>query len=85
VLSRQQLLDQVWTDATCGDRVVDTHVSNLRKKIEGEPGRAAVISRACAHGVSLRWINYMETLRNLTRRRVLAETSPLRIREGGQL
>ena len=34
VLSRQQLLDQVWTDATCGDRVVDTHVSNLRKKIE---------------------------------------------------
>jgi two-component system alkaline phosphatase synthesis response regulator PhoP len=38
VLSRQQLLDQVWTDATCGDRVVDTHVSNLRKKIEEKPG-----------------------------------------------
>ncbi len=37
VLSRQQLLDQVWTDATCGDRVVDTHVSNLRKKIEEKP------------------------------------------------
>jgi DNA-binding response OmpR family regulator len=37
VLSRQQLLDQVWTDATCGDRVVDTHVSNLRKKIEENP------------------------------------------------
>jgi two-component system alkaline phosphatase synthesis response regulator PhoP len=37
VLSRQQLLDLVWTDATCGDRVVDTHVSNLRKKIEEQP------------------------------------------------
>jgi DNA-binding response OmpR family regulator len=37
VLSRQQLLDQVWADATCGDRVVDTHVSNLRKKIEEKP------------------------------------------------
>ena len=37
VLSRQQLLDQVWADVTCGDRVVDTHVSNLRKKIELDP------------------------------------------------
>lgn len=37
VLSRQQLLDQVWTDSNCGDRVVDTHVSNLRKKIEENP------------------------------------------------
>ena len=37
VLSRQQLLDQVWTNVTCGDRVVDTHVSNLRKKIEPDP------------------------------------------------
>jgi DNA-binding response OmpR family regulator len=37
VLSRQQLLDQVWSDVSCGDRVVDTHVANLRKKIEPEP------------------------------------------------
>ena len=37
VLSRQQLLDKVWTDTACGDRVVDTHVSNLRKKIEENP------------------------------------------------
>jgi DNA-binding response OmpR family regulator len=37
VLSREQLLDKVWTDTTCGDRVVDTHVSNLRKKIEKDP------------------------------------------------
>ena len=37
VLSRQQLLDKVWSDANCGDRVVDTHISNLRKKIEETP------------------------------------------------
>src|SRR5207248_1013080 len=37
VLTRQQLLDQVWTDVNCCDRVVDTHVSNLRKKIEENP------------------------------------------------
>jgi DNA-binding response OmpR family regulator len=39
VLSREHLLDQVWTDSTCGDRVVDTHVSNLRKKIEPDPAQ----------------------------------------------
>ena len=34
VLSRRQLLDEVWGDVHTGDRVVDTHVANLRKKIE---------------------------------------------------
>jgi DNA-binding response OmpR family regulator len=37
VLSRQQLLDQVWAGTHCGDRVVDSHVANLRKKIEPDP------------------------------------------------
>ena len=37
LLSRQQLLDAVWPDANCVERVVDTHVSNLRRKIEPEP------------------------------------------------
>ena len=37
VLTREQILDAVWTDATCSDRVVDTHVANLRKKIEKNP------------------------------------------------
>ena len=37
VLSQEQLLDQVWTGTNCGDRVVDTHVANLRKKIEPDP------------------------------------------------
>jgi DNA-binding response OmpR family regulator len=39
VLSRDQLLDQVWAGIECGVRVVDTHVSNLRKKIEPEPAQ----------------------------------------------
>ena len=38
VLNRQQLLDRVWGEATfITERVVDTHVANLRKKIEPEP------------------------------------------------
>ena len=37
VLSRQRLLDDVWADATCIERVVDTHISNLRRKIEPNP------------------------------------------------
>jgi DNA-binding response OmpR family regulator len=39
VLSRDQLLDKVWAGTECGERVVDAHVSNLRKKIEPEPVR----------------------------------------------
>ena len=37
VLTREQILDAVWTDTSCSDRVVDTHVANLRKKIESNP------------------------------------------------
>ena len=38
VLSRQQLLDKVWgRDVYVTDRVVDTHIGNLRKKIEVDP------------------------------------------------
>ncbi len=38
VLSRQQLLDKVWGPGTfVTDRVVDTHVGNLRRKIEADP------------------------------------------------
>jgi len=40
VLSRQQLIDAAWgPDTSITDRVVDTHVLNLRKKIEPEPAR----------------------------------------------
>ena len=51
VLSRQQLLDLVWTDTHCGDRVVDSHVANLRKKIEPEPSTPR-------HLVSVRSLGY---------------------------
>jgi len=43
VLSREQILDAVWTDATCTDRVVDTHVANLRKKMEKNPSEPAYL------------------------------------------
>ena len=37
-LSRNKLLDQVWGRETfVTDRVVDTHITNLRKKIESKP------------------------------------------------
>jgi DNA-binding response OmpR family regulator len=40
VLSRQQLIDAAWgRDTFITDRVVDTHVLNLRKKIEPVPFR----------------------------------------------
>ncbi len=40
VLNRQQLLDRVWGPATyVTERVVDTHIGNLRKKIEPDPKR----------------------------------------------
>jgi len=40
VLNRQQIIDAAWgPDTSITDRVVDTHVLNLRKKIEPEPSR----------------------------------------------
>ena len=39
VLSRDQLLNEAWGPGTfLTDRVIDTHVLNLRKKIEPQPG-----------------------------------------------
>jgi two-component system alkaline phosphatase synthesis response regulator PhoP len=40
VLNRQQIIDAAWgPDTAITDRVVDTHVLNLRKKIEPVPAR----------------------------------------------
>ncbi len=51
-LSRAALLDQVWGPGTfVTDRVVDTHIANLRKKIEPEPGEPRYL-------VSVRGIGY---------------------------
>lgn len=45
VLSREQLLEQVWGVDYYGDeRVVDVHIGRLRKKIEADPAQPDLIS-----------------------------------------
>ena len=52
VLSRQQLLDHVWgRDIFITDRVVDTHVGNLRRKLEADPDKPVFL-------VSVRGVGY---------------------------
>jgi DNA-binding response OmpR family regulator len=52
VLTRAQLLDDIWGSAThVTDRVIDTHIANLRKKIEDDPA-------APRHLSSVRGIGY---------------------------
>ena len=52
VLTRERLLDEVWGHATfVTDRAVDTHVTNLRKKIEPEPANPRYV-------VSVRGVGY---------------------------
>ena len=52
VLTRDQLLDEVWgRDSSPGDRVVDNHVMNLRRKIETHPDEPRYV-------ISLRGMGY---------------------------
>ncbi len=52
VLSRSRLLDLVWGSGTfVADRVVDTHITNLRKKLEPTPARPRYL-------VSVRGVGY---------------------------
>ena len=52
VLSREQMIQQAWGEGTyIGDRVVDTHVLNLRKKIEPVPSQPKYL-------VSVRGLGY---------------------------
>ena len=52
VLSRQQLLDQVWGRGVfVTDRVVDTHIGNLRKKVEANAEQPVYV-------VSVRGVGY---------------------------
>ena len=45
VLSREQMIRQVWEyDYYGDDRVVDVHVGRLRKKIEDEPANPTLIT-----------------------------------------
>jgi two-component system, OmpR family, alkaline phosphatase synthesis response regulator PhoP len=62
VLTRAQLLDDVWGRGThVTDRVVDNQVTNLRKKIEPAPDRPR-------HLVSLRGLGYRFDVEPLTER-----------------
>jgi DNA-binding response OmpR family regulator len=52
VLTRAQVIDEVWgRDVSITDRVVDTHVMKLRRKLEADPARPR-------HIVSVRGIGY---------------------------
>jgi two-component system alkaline phosphatase synthesis response regulator PhoP len=52
VLTRAQLLDEIWGAGThVTDRVIDTHVANLRRKIEADPASPR-------HLVSVRGLGY---------------------------
>jgi DNA-binding response OmpR family regulator len=52
VLSRATLKDEVWGPETyMTDRVIDTHIANLRKKVEPEPGSPRYL-------VSVRGVGY---------------------------
>ncbi len=54
VLSREQLIEQVWGyDYYGDDRVVDVHIGRLRKKIETDPANPTVI--ATARGIGYRF------------------------------
>ena len=52
VIDRYELLDEVWgKDVVVSPRTVDTHMANLRKKIEDDPNRSRLI-------ISIRGIGY---------------------------
>ncbi len=52
VLGRAKLRDEVWgPDVAMTDRVIDTHIANLRKKIEPEPSQPRYV-------VSVRGVGY---------------------------
>ena len=52
ILSRRQLLDAAWGDSTfVTDRVVDSHVMELRRKIEPDPAKPQYL-------VSVRGLGY---------------------------
>jgi two-component system alkaline phosphatase synthesis response regulator PhoP len=51
VLSREQLIEQVWGyDYYGDDRVVDVHIGRLRKKLEDDPTQSALIATVWGTG-----------------------------------
>jgi DNA-binding response OmpR family regulator len=54
VVTRNQILDVVWGgDSSISPRTVDTHVMNLRRKIEGDPTAPQVIQSIYGEGYRL--------------------------------
>jgi DNA-binding response OmpR family regulator len=52
VIDRDELLDKVWgKDVVVSVRTIDTHMANLRKKIEDDPNRSRLI-------ISIRGVGY---------------------------
>ena len=53
-LTRDELLDQIWGEEThVTARTVDTHVANLRAKIERNPREPRRL--VTVHGIGYRW------------------------------
>lgn len=53
-ITRDDLLDEVWGEDThVTDRTVDTHIANLRSKLEHDPRRPSRL--ITVHGVGYRW------------------------------
>ena len=51
VLSREQLIEQIWGHDYYGDdRVVDVHIGRLRKKIEADAAQPEIIATVWAAG-----------------------------------
>ena len=54
-LSRAELLEAVWGYSTVPfTRTVDVHVANLRRKLEDDPGRPALI--LTVHGLGYKFV-----------------------------
>jgi len=54
VVTRNQILDEVWGgDSSLSPRTVDTHVMNLRRKIEGDPASPQLIQSIYGEGYRL--------------------------------
>jgi len=55
-INRDELLDEIWgKDVVVTPRVVDTHIANLRKKVEDDPGEPKLI--LSVHGFGYRFFD----------------------------
>jgi two-component system response regulator RegX3 len=53
VMGRRQLLDGVWNDYYGSGKTLDVHIRHLRKKIEADPSRPALIVTVRGTGYKL--------------------------------